>query len=395
MSFTNPTPLRIGMVGTFSGKRYRVAGRVVMGMDDAGETYYWNEFNLVNLEGESGTLVYEETEQGGQWRMFILFEPQYPMSAEDAATKQVGNELDFGDGQYRVTLVDESRVYHIEGEAPEGVELGDVAHYFNAEAGSKMTVVSWTGNEVEYYTGVDLSPATVMSAFNLSMEAPQPAAGFLGSADSGTTPVPKVVKTLAVFLILVILFASYSFSCRPVVRWTVNVTRASAPASPLRTGMAGALDGRQYQIRAHAVVEIAQVGRLYDRHEYQLVDERGNPALLVYGWKPGAKDWRLFTSLQPLEPLTPPQAGAVRWGQTVNVEGIAVSVDDIHQSTIREVEGTELPDLKTGAVFFNFSGHRDDVWLLVRWNQTGIAFYRGKTLPANEVTAAFSRPTKD
>lgn len=38
----------------------------------------------------------------------------------------------------RVTCVDESRVLQIEGEAPEGVEVGDIAHYFNAETASDM-----------------------------------------------------------------------------------------------------------------------------------------------------------------------------------------------------------------------------------------------------------------
>ena len=52
------------MSGTLAGKHYRVAGRVVMGMEDAGETYYWNEFNLVNDEGESATLVYEQSVDG-------------------------------------------------------------------------------------------------------------------------------------------------------------------------------------------------------------------------------------------------------------------------------------------------------------------------------------------
>ncbi|MEI9864534.1 MAG: hypothetical protein WDN00_08275 [Limisphaerales bacterium] len=33
----------------------------------------------------------------------------------------------------------------IEGRAPDGVEVGDVANYFNAEAGDMMQVVSWTG----------------------------------------------------------------------------------------------------------------------------------------------------------------------------------------------------------------------------------------------------------
>ena len=51
MSFENPTLLRIGMHGNFAGKDYRVAGRVVMGETEGGETYYWNEFNLESTDG--------------------------------------------------------------------------------------------------------------------------------------------------------------------------------------------------------------------------------------------------------------------------------------------------------------------------------------------------------
>ena len=52
MSFANPTPLRIGATGTLNGWRVRVAGRVVLGVRDGGETYYWNEYNLVDDQGE-------------------------------------------------------------------------------------------------------------------------------------------------------------------------------------------------------------------------------------------------------------------------------------------------------------------------------------------------------
>jgi hypothetical protein len=394
MNFPNPTPLRVGMVGTFSGKRYRVAGRVVMGMEENGQTYYWNEFNLENLEGESSTLAYEETESGGQWRMFILFEPQYPMTAEDAAAKGVGDTLDFGEGPYRVTLVDESRVYQIEGVPPEGVELGDVARYFNAETGAKMIVVSWTGDEVEYYTGADLSPETVMSAFNLRPPPPEGAASFLSSGETTATAAPAVVKLVVVFLVVVILFASYSSSCHLTIR-RAGVTRSGAPDSPLRTGMAGNLDGRNFRIQEHALVEIAQVGRRYDRHEYGLADENGNPALLVLGWKPGAKDWLLFTPVQPPEPLTPAQAAAVRWGQTVNLDGIAATVDDLAQSTVRQVDGAGPLSNQVGQVSYSFSGRAGDVRLLVRWSDGRISFYRGKALPPATVITAFGPPSKN
>ena len=144
-------------------------GRVVLGEEEDGETYYWNEFNLESDDGEEATLVYEETESGGEWRLFQMFEPEYPMTAEDAATKRAGDPLNLEGTQVFIRLVAESRVYHIEGKAPEGVEVGDVAHYFNALSGNTMIVVSWTGEEVECYKGLDLSPTTVSSAFNVRL----------------------------------------------------------------------------------------------------------------------------------------------------------------------------------------------------------------------------------
>src|SRR5512140_1847742 len=113
MSFRNPTKLQLGMEGKLLGKHYRVAGRVVMGMEDEGQTYYWNEFNLLSDEDDSATLVYEETEKGGEWRLFTYFDPQFPITAEDAATRRVGDQLNLDGTDVSVTLVDKSRVYYI------------------------------------------------------------------------------------------------------------------------------------------------------------------------------------------------------------------------------------------------------------------------------------------
>ena len=106
------------------------------------------------MAGESATLVYEETEHGREWRLFTLFEPGV---SDDRRGRRHQTrrrpDLNLDGTDVRVTLVDQSRVYHIEGQAPEGVELGDVADYFNAEGGNNMVVVSWTGEEVECYRG--------------------------------------------------------------------------------------------------------------------------------------------------------------------------------------------------------------------------------------------------
>ncbi len=399
MSFANPTPLRIGMSGALAGHRYRVVGRVVMGMEEGRETYYWNEFNVVNEDGEPATLVYEETERGGEWRMFKLFEPEYPIAAADASAKRVGDPLNLDGTNVRVTLVDESRVFHIEGEAPEGVEVGDVAHYFNAEAGNKMQVVSWTGDEVECYHGLNLPRSAVASGFGFRTEtANETTRGFSqtdGYDGDASTLSGVILKCIGVALGAAILFAGYS-SCRSP-RQRAEVKKASAQASPLALGGEGKLNGKSYRIQSHALVEIAEVGRLFDRHEYQILDEDGNRALLVFGTQPNAKDWLLLTPLSSPPSLTAQQAAALRVGERVNLQSYALTVDEIFQTTIRQLEYgvTALPGLKQGDVLFGFQGRSGPTVLLARWNNSGILFYHGKTLPTKDVIAAFEQKARN
>ena len=84
-----------------------------------------------------------------------------PTLGGSGCTAQVNNN------SAQLTLCSASRVYHIEGQAPEGVEIGDVANYFNAQAGNDMQVVSWTGDEVEYYNGVTIPQSVVAAAFKM------------------------------------------------------------------------------------------------------------------------------------------------------------------------------------------------------------------------------------
>lgn len=374
------------MTGTFFGRSYRVVGRVVLGEEEAGQTYYWNEFNLETDAGESATLVYEQTERGGEWRWFTEFEPEYPMTAADAASKRVGDLLNLEGTDVRVTLVGQSRIYHIEGEAPEGEEVGDVAHYFNALSGNNMVVVSWTGQEVEFYRGLDLSRETVSSAFNVRLvdfRSLVPAQGA-GGGRSGLV--------LGLIGALVVVGTIVGFSLLRSSRRPVAVVKTRAPAAPLAVGSSGKLKGTSFQVASHLLVEIGMVGRRFDRHEYLLSDNEGNKALLVYGSRPGAKDWWLFTPLQPAVPLTPPQAAAVRFGQTVNVDGVVAKVDELLQSAIRQVDSAESGDLKAGDVFFGFGSAAGNGRLLARWNATYINFFRGTALTDKEVMAAFGQP---
>lgn len=390
MSFHNPTPVAIGMVGTFLGKRYRVAGRSVMGMEEEGQTYHWNEFNLVSDAGDSVTLVYEETDEGGKWRLFTMFEPEHPLTAREAAAKQVGDTVNLDGAPVPVTLVDESRVEFIEGEGPEDQDVSDVARYFNADAGGEMLVASWTGDEIEFYRGVDLPRETVMAAFGIRSEAPPVQQSFQPSARDSSTLAGWAMKIVVLILIIAFYFAGYS-SCGRSSSWSITFGTSQPPA-PLAVGSAGTLDGGEYRIATHSIVEIASVGLRFTRHEYDLVDASGNKTLLVCGSKPADTDWFLFTPFQPTTPLTPPQAAAKCAGDKLELDGHPAQVTGLFRSRILRTEQAGQTDATAGTMFYGFSAQAGSAVFLARWNERGIAFYRGKALPAKDSQAAFRKP---
>jgi hypothetical protein len=396
MSFENPTRLRIGMHGNFAGKDYRVAGRVVMGETEGGETYYWNEFDLESTDGSYADLVFEETERGGEWRLFTLFEPEYPMTAADAATKHVGDRLNLTGEDVRVTLRSASRVYHIEGQAPEGVEVGDVANYFNAEAGNVMQVVSWTGDAVEYYNGVNIPQGVVAAAFNVprasnaSSFSGGDSSWLGGNAEHYDSGVKFFLKAALVLFGFFIIFGRH-FSCSTDYE-SSPVKKIPAGVPPLAIGAGGKLNDKHYHVTGHAVVEIAEVGLDFERHEYQLTDDDGVTDLLVCGLKPGETNWTLFTPLSNPLPPSPQQCAAKKAGDMVNIDNVIAFVNELFLSTTRRVEGTASVDWQPGDMRFGFEARGVSDLLLARWNAAAVNFQRGTNVVANDVTAAFASP---
>ena len=395
MSNNNPTPIRVGTYGTFNGVRYLVAGRIVMGMELDGERYFWNEFNLVSDNGDSATLVREEGENGIEWRMFVMFEPEFPLSAAEAGSKRVGDRINLEGTHVRISLVDESRVYHIEGDAPEGVELGDVAKYFNAQSGRDMIVVSWTGDEVEYYRGKDLDPELVAAAFDirtgeLSGFASDSGSSFFSSGSGEYGEQGFSMGTLKIVLAILIfagIFVGVKTCGSP--RSPKPLTKISAPAPRFKVGSTGKLDDKSWRVHGHAVVEIARTGRLQERHEYSLAAEDGSLALLICGLEVNDKNWLLLSPVDPILPPTPTQAAELRLGQTNNVDGLDIQITEVFQSIARPTAPSGLPDLDNSDVRFGLIGRASYSTMLIRWNASTIMFYRGKQIAATEVAAAF------
>ena len=388
MSLENPTDLRLGLRGQISGRNYRIAGRIVLGTEDAGQTYYWNEFHLVEDSGEEATLVYEVGEEGPEWKIFRLTEPANPLSAAEAGSKRVGDRVNIDGEDIGVTLVGQSRVHFIEGEAPEGVELGDVAHYFNADAGGELVVVSWTGDEVEYYRGIPVPAEMLASAFPVVL----PSVSHLSGPTPGGFSVGRYLLPVIVAGTFGLACFLSSLSCHSTRSGPV-VSKWSAPAAPLALGSSGRLGGTPYRVAAHTVMETAQTEGYYDRQEYQLIDDTGNRALLVYGWKFKSPEWVLFRPVQPLVKMTPQRTAALQLGNIIEFEGFSVVVQEQFQTTVRRSEahsGLVMPE-KVGDRYYNFSGQNGDQLLLARWNEAQVSFYQGKVIPSKEVKSIFAK----
>lgn len=392
MSFKNPTPIQVGTWGTCNGTRYRVAGRLVLGCDVDGERYYWNEFYLRGENGDEATLVHEVGERGVEWRMFVMITPDYPLTATEAASKRAGDRINLEGTDARITLVDESRVYHIEGEAPEGVELGDVANYFNARLDKDIIVVSWTGDEVEYFRGRDISSGLVASAFGLRMNEvtsfEDPFRNVSSLSASSEIAGQRVLQGIMAFLLIAMLVVGLK-TCRSPRR-APPVTKINAPVAPLALGYEGTFNGKTWRIRAHTVVEVASVSKCFERHEYHLTDPDDNRALLVCGLNPGDADWIWFTPLEPLEPPSPAQAGGRQVGDTINVDGWIGPVTELFQIVNRQ-STSELPDVREGDWNFGFTAQSGMTTVLARWDAKQIQFHRGQKTSATTFQAAFGK----
>src|SRR5689334_5144125 len=222
-----------------------------MSMEEDGVTYCWNEFHLVAPDGSSATLVQEEGRHGPEWRIFRLIDPPPAIDLAEAARHRVGDQIQLLGETLRITCVDESRVVRIVGQAPEGVEEGDVARYFNAESGNQMIVVSWTGDEIEVFRGVQLPGHAVHRAFGLP--APPVRLQPAGVEESARSPwLRRAIVTGVIALIGVGVFASRGPG------WSRFTRARPAPQPPkpqLPIGASGVIEGSRYRVTGRAQVE--------------------------------------------------------------------------------------------------------------------------------------------
>ena len=394
-SSENPTQVHVGMAGEFFGRKYRVVGRALLGEMEYGRIYYWSEYYLeaeqpadAERKEDLTTLVYEETNLGGEWRWFTLFDPQQPLTAAEAATKSEGDSVTIDDLTLRITLVRESQVYHTEGRTLEGERVGSRANYFNALSGRNLVVVSWTGDEVEFYRGQDLTVGVVASALGLRTA---DLVHFRAVASRSASSLVWWPIGLGVCLLLLIACLNANFGAETPAPAFVRYT---APLPALKPGETGILNGTDYTIAGHATVELAEMGRMSVAHEFLLRDSAGNDAWLFFGWSPGDTNGLLFTPLHPASPLTPVQAGGVRPGQGINVDGMEAKVDELFRLTIIQTQNGNLPELPFGDVRFGFACRTGSNIVMARWNEQGTDYWLGTRIVDRDATNAFGSPTQ-
>jgi hypothetical protein len=159
--FPNPTPLQPGMKGQFQGKEYEIIGRVVFSMVEEGETYYWNEFQLLAPDGDVRYLEFDE----GHWKISEPFIPKTPLSPSEARKLSAGDLVAPEGSPVNVTQVAQATVRHIEGELTYRAMLGDKSMYLDAGSGTRVYSMEWTEDEVSYYRGERLTERQVLVMF--------------------------------------------------------------------------------------------------------------------------------------------------------------------------------------------------------------------------------------
>jgi len=390
MSVTgNPTALRVGASGMLDGRRYTVRGRVVMSVMLDGETYYWNEFNLVDAAGDEMILVYEETEEDAEWKLFKRVEPLPPFSASAAATVRVGDDLELGDRHGRVTMVDESRVVFIEGAAPDGIYQGSVANCINADVGERMIVISWTGEEVEYYEGVVTSALRIQDAFDLPKSAVSDRRRFSSVGNYGDYSGFNVV-VIILMVIGGLWFVVDTISDDDGNDYVPSPS-ANRTVSPLHlpNETTGWLNGRRFRIRGHAFVEISRLGDTFDEHEYALSTAEDGRALLVKALQGQRSDWYLLEPKITPAGFGPFDAAQLRQGAAGVIGQPSMRVAQLYRSRIFRSDGDDFKMLWTSGIQYGFLATDGSNSIVARWDENGVRLWTVKIVRDEEVRGAF------
>lgn len=164
--YPNQTPIRVGRRAMLHGREYEVIGRMVFSMQEAGESYTWDEWQLLAADGHVLYLEHDE----GHWKLMEPFVPQDPIGPATAAAAPIGGQVPFDGETARVLQRAKSTLCHVEGELTHAATVGDQRHYLDLGSLKHAYAVEWNDDEIEFYRGVHVPYRQVLIAFNLRDE---------------------------------------------------------------------------------------------------------------------------------------------------------------------------------------------------------------------------------
>ncbi len=302
----------------------------------------------------------------------MLFEPEQPMTAEEAAAKRVDDIIEFEGRSLRITRVDQSKVYYTEGRTPEGILTGRTASYFNADAGEHELVVSWTGGEVEIYSGNTTSAMMVASAFRLEGLSAQ---RFVSSSGRSWISGKILRIALTCILVAVLIFSCVAIGSRPRTAPPSEVV--AAPSSDLKIGHACTVNQTSYRIVGRRLVEMAETGRRWQRQEFDLQGAGDEIAFLAHEKGTNGPEWILYRQTEAQEDLTPAKAAALPAGAGIKIENQTAHVRELFRRTVKSADGA--PSENAGDVTYGFVASLDsNTPIFVCWNQTNVGYWQGR-----------------
>lgn len=380
MNTANPTPITTGMTGQLAGANYVVKARLVMGMEEEGETYTWNEFLLESHDGGTATLVFEETDHGPEWKLFVLTELGSPMDSHRAASMRVGDKLVFNGSTATVTCVDESRVMHVEGNPPEWIQQGDVARYFNAVAGKHEWVVSWTGDEVECYRGIGIPGEAITKAFGVTFPVTKKHSSGWGGKGFQWGLLALIIGAATIFAFTMdsrssrrfesLPFSSGSSSAAPRPRFDLN--------SSIRVG------DQSFRVIGHTLESVSAVQWNRARYEYLLESEQGGRHWLVESSWPRAGSWLLLKALATPPRSSPEAEAEAAQGSLIQKGDFNGHLAYHYLSSGKQGTVENIPlHGKQGQVFHYLATNDAGGVLVASWNESMLEFLAGEILNAS------------
>lgn len=155
------TDLKLGLKGTLRGDTVEVVGWLLYRMKEEGRYYYWEEWLLAGTKNLHW-ITYDHYSK----KYHFFTRTTQPLNKPHWNARR-GSQFTVDGTTYRVLEKATGELYKIKGEIPWKAAVGEKIEYFDARRGSQRLSVEWTQNELEVFTGNEISRKEILQGFNL------------------------------------------------------------------------------------------------------------------------------------------------------------------------------------------------------------------------------------